>query len=49
MNNVERQQGVIALLLYQVWTVVPARWLLNGRDLQKPSTPNTFFENALLL
>lgn len=38
---VERQQGITALLLYQVWTVVPARWLLNGRDLQKPSTPNT--------
>ena len=23
LNNVERQQGVIALLLYQVWTVAP--------------------------
>ena len=39
LNNVERQQGVIALLLYQAQTVTPARWLLNGRDLQKPSTP----------
>lgn len=23
LNNVERQQGVTALLLYQVWTVTP--------------------------
>lgn len=44
---VERQQGIIALLLYQVQTVSPVRWLSNGRDLQRPSIPNTFFKHPV--
>lgn len=47
LNNVERQQGITALLLYQVQTVSPVRWLSNGRDLQRPSIPNTFFKHPV--